>query len=625
MINGIMTAVAGAPAARPDLHRASAGWAEAGFAAADVRPGEAGPGDGADQLSAEARLMVAALGLPIAAPAHVGNDRAVLRQYVRALNDLIVGPADTSPTLALLRGDVPAKELAQLADGDLRLRMAPLWDVGELAAMERLPLPELEAEWRRRAAERVPEAAAVVRDDLRCAEFWKDMPGGDFDLEGRGRDYTEGMSAYPACRAVGVESLVALLGAFKPGPRVYLDVLGGEGYVWRLMEAKRQLAQRQVVQVPPGAFGGGGSVPAPLAELLARTALADPEAVVLAVEPDGTGRVVTGRLVGLDGGRVVVSRPLPLTGNDVVDWLQRFPSPDATGPLGAMARARGRQPVPVMITNDVSRHMFFRAGLWGMPTREDAMRMSRTFRPDSLDGVLAAYGTHHIPDIYAAIRESHTLLKPGGVVVVHDFFDRGPVGSWFHDVVDPYSKTGHDMPHLGPVEMAVDLFRAGFRSVELMEIEDPFIFTAEPGDPHSAREIALRYTMGMYGMTHNFADRLDDLEALVRDVLTYPELGQTAVFEQDFALIPRRAIVARARKPAPGAADRFSESDAALVRALEEGLRASPESLERRSGAPAEATRSWFGKDGERWGLSARAQREFMDWAGAQRESGALS
>jgi SAM-dependent methyltransferase len=424
---------------------------------------------------------------------------------------------------------------------------------------------------------------------------------------------------------VGVQSLVALLGAFQPGARVYLDVLGGEGYVWRLMEAKRQLAQRQVVEVPRGAFGDGSSVPAPLAELLTRTALADPEAVVLAVEADGGDLPFTGRLVALDEARVMVSRPFPLSGHQVVDWLHRFPSPGTAGPLGAMARARGSDPLPVMITNDVSQHMFFRAGLWGMPTREDALKLSRTFRPESLDGVLAAYGTHHIPDIYTAIRESHALLKPGGVMVVHDFFDRGPVGNWFHDVVDPYSKTGHDMPHLGPVEMVVDLFRAGFRGVELMEIEDPFIFTAEPGDRLSAREIALRYTMGMYGMTHHFAERLDELEKLVHDVLAYPELGQAALFEQDFAFIPRRAIVARARKAAPGEGGRFSESDAALVRTLEDGLRASRESLEQRSGAPAAATRSWFGADGERWGVPAAAQREFLEWVGAQRAAGALS
>jgi len=622
MSNSTMAVGRGAPAST--LHpEGGGGWPEVGFAMVSLEPGDAR----ARALSTEARLLGEAIGLPMEAPARVaGTDREAMRQYVRALNDLIVGPGETSPTLRLLRGRVAPGVLA-----DLRLALKPLWTADELERIERLSLAELEAEWRRRVAERIPEAAGVVREELSCAEIWKDMPGGDFDLEGRGRDYTDGMRAFPACRALGVQSLLTLLGAFEPGPRVYLDVLGGEGYVWRLLEAKRQLAERQVVAVSAGTFDGG-PLPASLGELLTRTAQADPDAVIMAVEADDGAEAFTGRLLALDDGRVRVSEPFPVSGADVVEWLRRTPGspPPAGAPPAARARAamigaRGGRPAPVMITNDVSRHMFYRAGLWGMPTREDGLRMSRTFHADSLDGVLCAYGTHHIPDIPAALRESFAILKPGGCMVVHDFFDRGPVGNWFHDVVDPYSKTGHDMPHLGPVEMAVHLFRAGFRDVELMEIEDPFVFSAEPGDAMSAREVALRYTMGMYGMTHKFADQLDELEGLVRRVLDYPELGDSAVFEANFAYIPRRAVVARARKPAAGASPAYSARDAALIETLAEAMRASEASIRSRSGAPPAATRAWFGADGARWGLSARDQRAWLEWEGAQRAAGTLS
>ncbi|HEX8693633.1 MAG TPA: methyltransferase domain-containing protein [Longimicrobium sp.] len=609
------------------------GWEEVGFSLVDLGPA---PGRGpapAEPLSADARLLAAGAGLPIATlPRGAGRDRAALRQYVRALNDLIVGPGASSPTWKLLRAAVPPRELAGLSAADLRLGLAPLWDAGELAAIEALSLEELEAEWRRRIADRIPEGAAVVGADQRYAGIWRDLPGGDFDTEGRGRDYTAGMRAFPACRALGVQSLLSLLGAFEPGPRVYLDVLGGEGYVWRLLEAKRQLAQRQVVVLPGAELGADGDpahLPAPLADLLRRTALADPDAVIVAVHaPDAPASPCAGRLVGMADGRARVSGPLALSGADLVEWLRGRPAGDgaagAAGALEPMLRARGRRQAPVMITNDVSRHMFYRAGLWGMPTREDALRLSRTFRADSLDGVLCAYGTHHIPDIYAALRESHAILKPGGCMVVHDFLDRGPVGNWFHDVVDPYSKTGHDMPHIGPVEMAVHLFRAGFRGVELFEINDPFIFTAEPDDELGARDLALRYIMGMYGMSESFAHRLDDLEALIHRVLAYPELGETAVFERDFAFIPRRAVVARAYKPHPGHGPRFSESDAALIEALGRALRASPDDLQRRAGGPPEATRSWFGEGGSRWGLSAADQQSWLAWERHQRATGAL-
>ena len=633
MINSTAADVTGAGAATLEPHESRTGWAEAGFSLAGARPGDDRRAGLPSPLSTEARLLADALGLPISAPDDGGRgSRPALRQYVRALNDLIVGPGEGSPTLELLRGRIPDAELAELMAGELRLALAPLWGAGELDRVERLPLEELEAEWRRRVAARIPGAAGVVRDDLSYAAIWKEMPGGDFDVGGRGVDYTDGMRAFPACRALGVQSLLTLLGAFDPGPRVYLDVLGGEGYVWRLLEAKRQLAQRQVVAVPAAAFGAGGAVSADLEDLLARTARADPGALIMAVDAPADGGPCTGRLVGLAAGRVMVSRPMPLSAQDIVRWLCGGPAPQAPGAngdggpaggaLASMIRERNEGATPVMITNDVSQHMFYRAGVWGMPTREDALRMSRTFRADSLDGVLCAYGTHHIPDIYAAVRESRAILKPGGRLVVHDFFDRGPVGSWFHDVVDRYSTTGHDFPHIGPVEMAVHLFRAGFRDVELMEIDDPFIFTAEAGDALGAREIALRYTMGMYGMTHHFAGRLDELEALVHQVLAYPELGESAVFEQDFAFIPRRAVVACGRKPEPAEDPAFSASDAALIRTLGSALRAERGAIESRT---VPVPRGWFGEDGERWGLSLETQRDWLEWERAQRAAGALA
>lgn len=603
------------------------------MAAAAAGPGTAPAGAA---LSGEARLLAEGLGLPISAlPGGPVDDREALRQYVRALNDLIVGPSETSPTWKLLRALVPAPALQAFDAAGLRLGLDRLWDRGELDVIEGLSLAQLEAEWKRRAAERMPHLAGLVRDDAGYAAFWADMPGGDFDSDGRGRDYTAGMRAFPACRALGVQALVSLIGAGEPGARVYLDVLGGEGYVWRLMEAQRQLARRQVVAVSPAELGGGdpARLSPTLADLLARSAQADPRAVILAVydvraasTADGAPRCAARLLRQVDG-RADVSAPLELSGAALLAWLAGGGTEDGEGEalaLAAAAGARADGPWPTMITNDVSRHMFYRAGLWGMPTREDALELSRTFRPGSLDGVMCAYGTHHIPGIYKALEESYAILKPGGCALVHDFFDRGPVGSWFHDVVDPYSKTGHDMPHIGPVEMAVHLFRAGFRDVELFEIDDPFIFTAEPDDELGARDLSLRYVMGMYGMSESFAHRVDDLEALIHQVLAYPELGQLPVFDQDFTLIPRRAVVARGYRPRPGADARYSAADAALIAALTEAMGATDAEILGRMDATADAARSWFTAGGYRWGLSPTEQQAWLDWQQAQAAAGTL-
>ncbi len=58
-------------------------------------------------------------------------------------------------------------------------------------------------------------------------------------------------------------------------------------------------------------------------------------------------------------------------------------------------------------------------------------------RQDSVDAVLLAYGTHHIPpeDRYLVAAEAWRILRPGGVFVVHDFLRESPMGVWFSEVV----------------------------------------------------------------------------------------------------------------------------------------------------------------------------------------------
>lgn len=446
-------------------------------------------------LSREARRIRDGLGVPITAvPGVERHERAYLREHSAALNRVI-------------------------AEGAAETAFAPLWTADELEALEGRDLPGLEAEWKARMAAHPRWAAATraIRDRGDHAATWRDILGGDFDLRGRGAEYTRGMARFQASRWVGARTLLDLLGASDAGAGTILDVLGGDGYVWRLLEAERV------------AGGRGG-----------------------------------------DGGALV-------------------------------------------LTNDISPHMFYRAGLWGLPTREDAAHLSRTFLPDSLDGVLFAYGTHHVPDMFDATREALAVMKPGAAVLVHDFFDEGPAGQWFHQVVDRHSKTGHDIPHIGPLQMAVALFAAGFRDVELFETQDPFLFTSG-GGAAQARELALGYLLGMYGMEESFRGRMDHFEEVVKTVLTYPEVGETPVFTDDFVYVPRRAVVARARKP-PDGAPGCSEGDRATIRAVAAALRQAPDEVMRRAGAPEEVRPYWFGADGSRWGVSLERQREWLAWA----------
>jgi hypothetical protein len=107
---------------------------------------------------------------------------------------------------------------------------------------------------------------------------------------------------------------------------------------------------------------------------------------------------------------------------------------------------------------------------------------------------------------------------------------------------------------------------------------------------------------------------MDHFEEVVKTVLTYPEVDETPVFTEEFVYVPRRAVVARARKP-EGAAPRHSAGDLAMIRTISELFRMEPDEVMRRAGAPEEIRQYWFGVDGTRWGVSRERQREWLDWA----------
>ena len=441
----------------------------------------------ASLLSAEAARLRDCLGLHIAPfPTPADSDPAVLRAYSERLNRAI-----------------------QSRSGAL-----PLWHDDEVCALEANELSALERTWRQRV-ERHPRwcraaNTLVPRDEY--VSIWRAVTGGDFAVDRRGGNYTRGMAAFQASRWVGTRTLGHLLGASVSGPdQLFLDVLGGDGYVWRVLQAERALSS----------FATRG---------------------------------------------------------------------------------------PLVMTNDISPHMFFRAGTWGMPTREDAEHLSRTFSANAFDGVLFAYGTHHVRDLCAAVREGARVLKQGGTIVVHDFIDEGPAGQWFHRVVDRHSKTGHDIPHVGPVHAAVALFEAGLHDVELFEIDDPFLFAATDGT--SAIDVAEAYLLGMYGMEDSFGARRDVFRSIVEETLTYPETGNTPIFSDALVYIPRRAVVARAQK-AEGDHTSYSDSDQRLIDTLGRLFRTPASTLLDGAALPPHAVPYWFSSDGSRWGVSAERQESF--------------
>jgi SAM-dependent methyltransferase len=575
-------------------------------------------------LSAEAARWREGCGLPVhLLPLRREGTQGALREHTLGLNRMISGEGALTGLWPLLARHLPAGCAAGI-EALLKARFDPLWRRGELDELKSRDERSLSAEWRRRIAADAHWAplAGALSPDEDFAAIWRSLEVGDFDLGGRGQDYTTGMGYFQAARAFGIETLLDLLGELGgSGTGTYLDVLGGDGYILRILQASRKLRETRLLLLPAATLALDAAEPGvdALRESVLRRR---PGLLVLLVAPPGAGSPHPVRLAALGAGEIALGEAFEMPAAElarlrsdpaVEDWEDETP---VAGFGALLARLEPRlpapAPAPVMVTNDISPHMFRSAGLWGAPTREDAHRLSRTFRPGSFDGVLFAYGTHHVGEIAAAIRQSFLVLRPGGRLVVHDFLDEGQVGRWFHQVVDRHSRTGHDFPHLGLVQPAVYAYLAGFREVALHEMEDPFVFSVPEGSGLDARDVACTYLLGMYGMTASFGGERDRFEAAVREILTYPEIGNEPLFARDLVYVPRRAAVVSARRPT--AHGGLTGADRELIRRLGELLAEDPADLVRRLEAPPEVARAWFPGDGSRWGLSPREQRDWTAW-----------
>lgn len=226
-----------------------------------------------------------------------------------------------------------------------------------------------------------------------------------------------------------------------------------------------------------------------------------------------------------------------------------------------------------MITSDIAGHMVADALNAGLP----AIRQRAQFlflRDDSVDAVLLAYGTHHIPreDRQLACREGARVLRPGGRLVLHDFEEGSPTAIWFSEVVDRYSNAGHAYDHFSQAEFYRCCVQGGLHSVSVQQIYDPLITTGD--SPDEARSRLAGYLLSMYGLDRlgepwmSQADLHDEIWRLAHDCFVYDEgdLGgrtglevRPAVYRAPaghrpawVAEVPRVALVAVGRKLGTG-------------------------------------------------------------------------
>lgn len=205
----------------------------------------------------------------------------------------------------------------------------------------------------------------------------------------------------------------------------------------------------------------------------------------------------------------------------------------------------GEARCPTFINSDISQFMVDRCIREGLFAIWQSATDPFWIRDGSVDGVLMAYGTHHIPHAQrtTAVQAAARILRPGGVFVLHDFEEGSPTARWFAEVVSTHSVTPHDYPHFTAGEV-LDLFAAAqFDEVAVQRITDPFVFHAD--DEESVLQSLAKYVVKMYGLEKLRADTQRVLALLDE----YFGLSVTGTSRGGFeARIARNALVGSGRR-----------------------------------------------------------------------------
>lgn len=248
--------------------------------------------------------------------------------------------------------------------------------------------------------------------------------------------------------------------------------------------------------------------------------------------------------------------------------LRRLPTElrllDVLGGDGLLSRAlrtlAPRLPAMPLLTSDVAKHMIDAALGQGLP----AIRQAANFfflRESSFDGVLVAYGSHHIHDAdrKSTCEEAFRILRPGGRIVLHDFEEGSPVAEWFAQVVHPLAESGHSYRHFTRAEMHSLLKGAGFANIVITDMYDP-IRLCGPSEGKAIRAL-LGYLNSMYGLRldkdghikvhdwlienirYDYTAIPNRLESWCSGLTIVPSVGKVV------AELPRLALVATATRP----------------------------------------------------------------------------
>lgn len=205
----------------------------------------------------------------------------------------------------------------------------------------------------------------------------------------------------------------------------------------------------------------------------------------------------------------------------------------------------------IVVTSDPSPIMVRLTRQKGFPALWQRAQDLFMTRSNSVDAVLFAYGTHHVPppERLQSFREAWRVLKPGGTLIFHDFEAESSPTRWFQEVVDPYTVTGHQHEHFTVKNILRYFEESQFEVKVVSTIDDCFQFAAPTKE--AARVTVIEFMGGAYGLENlpRSKGTMRFLWSKLEEIFSIEEFADDQMAGGQQVVVHRPALLCVGQKP----------------------------------------------------------------------------